>query len=121
MVNSPSTSTNKTGTVDMQTLINQTILQQWNAIGERLCKIEQKNVKKSVHPLKSNSRSAVTKNTKVVRQSDSTHTSNHSAAMHTNVTNIYAVPSTVSLPTLDRLRANDNIQKAVADRLTELQ
>ena len=33
----------------------------------------------------------------------------------------YTVPSIVSLPTLDHLKANDNIQKAVAERLSELQ
>ena len=41
--------------------------------------------------------------------------------MHTNATYIHAVPSTVSLPTLDHLKANDSIQKAVAERLSELQ
>ena len=86
MVDSPSTSTSKTTTPDAQSLINQTILQQLTAIGERLDKIEQKIVKKTSGPQKSNSRSAVTKNTKVVRQSDSTHTDNHSARMHANVT-----------------------------------
>ena len=63
----------------------------------------------------------MTKNTKVVRQSDSTHTNIDSARTNANVANTQAVPSNVSLPTLDHLRANDNIEKAVAVRLTELQ
>ena len=116
MVDSPSTSTSKTTTSYTQCLINQTILQQSTAIGERLDKIEQKTVKKTSGPHKSKRRNAETKNTKVVQQSDSTHTGNHSARMHTNVTDTHTVPSTVSLPTLDHLKANENIQKAVAER-----
>ena len=42
----PSTSANKQTTSDAQALINQTILQQLSAIGERLNKIEQKSVKR---------------------------------------------------------------------------
>ena len=41
--------------------------------------------------------------------------------MHTNVVDTHTVPSTVSLPTLDYLKANNNIQKAVADGVSELQ
>ena len=33
--------------------------------------------------------------------------------MHTRVTDIHTVPSTVSLPTHDHLKTNDNIQNAV--------
>ena len=102
VVDSPSTSTDKIVTLGTQSLINQT------AIGERFDKIEQKTVKKTSGPHKSKSRSAVTKNTKVVR-------------MHAIVTNTHTVLSTVSLPILEHLRANYNIQKAVADRLLELQ
>ena len=61
MVDSPSTSTSKTSTPDTQVLINQTILQQLTAIGERLDKIEYKKAKKTAGPHKSKSRSAVTK------------------------------------------------------------
>ena len=82
IVDSPSTSASKTTTSDTKALINQTILQQLTAIGERLNKIEQKTVKKTSGPHKSKSRSAGTKNNKVVNQSDSTHTRNHSARTH---------------------------------------
>ena len=58
----------------------------------------------------------MTKNTKVVKQSGSTHTNNHSARMHSNK---QAVPSTGSLPSHEYLRTNDN--KVVADILSELQ
>ena len=61
----------------------------------------------------------MTKNTKVLKQSDSTHTDNHSARTHANVTKKQAVPSTGSLPTLEYLKTNDSIQKAVADRLSD--
>ena len=71
VVDSPSTSTSKPPTSDTQALINQTILKQLTAIGERLNKIEQKTVKKSSRSHKSKSRSAGTKNTKVVNQSES--------------------------------------------------
>ena len=91
------------------------------ATGEQLNKIEQKTVKKTSGPHKSKSRSAGTKNTKVVSQSDSTHTGNHSTRTHTNVSDIHTVPSTASLPTLDHLKANDSMQKAVVERLSELQ
>ena len=120
VVDSPSTSS-KITTSGTQSLINQTIFQQLTAIGKRLNKIEQKTVMKTSGPHKSKSRSAVTKNTKVVQQSDSTHAGNHSARTHANVTDTHTVPSTVSLPTLDHLKANDNIQKAVVERLSELQ
>ena len=106
VVDSPSTSTSKTTTSDTQALINQTFLQQLTATGERLNKIEQKQVKKTSGPHKSKSRSAGTKNTKVVSQSDVTHTGNHSARMHINVTDTHTVPSTVLVPTLDHLKAN---------------
>ena len=46
VVDSPNTSTSKNSTLDTQALINQTILQQLIAIGERLQKTEQKEVKK---------------------------------------------------------------------------
>ena len=62
----------------------------------------------------------MTKNTKVVKQPDSTHIDNHSARTHANVTNIQAVPSTGSLPTLKYLKTNNSIQEAVADKLSEL-
>ena len=81
------------------------------AIGERLTKIEQKTVKKTSGPHKSKSRSAGIK-IKVVNQP---------ARTHTNVRDIHAVPSTVLLPTLGHLKANDTIQKAVVQRLSELQ
>ena len=42
VVGSPSTSATKNMTSDTQTLINQSILQQLTAIGERLNKVEQK-------------------------------------------------------------------------------
>ena len=42
VVNSPRTSTSKTVTADTQAVINQTILEQLSAIGDRLDKIEQK-------------------------------------------------------------------------------
>ena len=41
--------------------------------------------------------------------------------MHTNATDTHAVPSNVLLPTLDHLKANNSIQKAAAERLSELQ
>ena len=116
----PSTSANKTSNSDTQDLINQTILQQLTVISERLDKIEQNPVKKTMGSHKSKSRSAGTKQ-KVTKQSHSTLTSNHSEQTYTNATDIHAVPSTVSLPTLDHLKANDSIQKAVAERLSELQ
>ena len=100
MVDSPGSSTSKTTTFDTQSLINQTILQQLTAIGERLDKIEQKTIKKTSGLHKSKSRSAVTKSTKVVRQSDSTHTGNHSARMQGNVIATHTVPSIVSIPHL---------------------
>ena len=113
-MDSPSTSISKTVASDTQSIINQTIFQQLTTIGERLNKIEQKTVKKTLGPHKSKRRSAVTKNTKVVPQSDSTHTSINSAGTHATVTNTHTAPNTVSLPTLDHLRTNDNIQKVVA-------
>ena len=60
----PSTSASKSMTSDTQALINQTILQQLTAIGERLQKIEQKSVKKASGPHKFKSRSSGTKKTK---------------------------------------------------------
>ena len=111
MINSPSTATSKVVTVDTQAVINQTILKQLSVIGDRLDKIEGEKIKKSLGPHKSKGTSAVTKNTKVVRQSDSTHINNHSTGRHANVKNTHTVPSTVSIPKLERLRANDNIQK----------
>ena len=68
--------------------------------------MDEKTVKKTSGTHKSKSRSAVTKDTKVVQQSDSTQSSNHSSRMHSNTTDTHT---------------NDNIQKAVADRLSELQ
>ena len=121
IVDSPSTSAGKRTTYDTQALINQTILQQLTAISERLNKIDQKIVQKTLGPHKFKSRSTGTKNNKVVNQSDSTHTSNHSARMHTNVTDTHTITSTVSLPTLDHLKKNDSIQKVVVERLSELQ
>ena len=119
MVDRPGTSTNKTTISDTQSLNKQTILQQLTAISER--QNGSKTIKKTSGPHKSKSRSAVTRDTKVMRQSDSTHPSNHSARRHSNTTDPHTGPSTVSLPTLDHLRTNDNIQKVVADRLLELQ
>ena len=78
----------KITTSDTQSLINQAILQLLTAIGERLDKMEWKTVKKTSEPHISKGRSCLTKNTKVVRQSDSAHTSNHSAGMHANDTNV---------------------------------
>ena len=52
-----------------------------------------------------------------MKLSHSTLTSNHLP----NATDTHTVPSTVSLPTLDYLKANDCFQKAVAERLSELQ
>ena len=121
IVESPSTSTSKSTTSDTQAVVNQSLLQQLAAIGERLNKIEKITVKKTSGSHKSKSRSAGTKTIKVANQSDSTHTSNHSARMHTNITDIHTIASTVSLPTLDHLKTNDTIQKVVAERLSELQ
>ena len=56
-----------------------------------------------------------------MRQLDCTHTANHSARMHTNVTDTCTVPSTVSLPTLDYLKTYGNIQKVVVERLSKFQ
>ena len=117
----PSTSANKHTTSDAQALINQTILQQLSAIGKCLNKIEQKSVKKTSGPHKSRSKSSGTKTTNVVKQSVSTQPSNHSGRMHTQMADTHTVPSTASLPTLDHLKANHNIQQAVAERLSELQ
>ena len=47
--------------------------------------------------------------------------SNHSERTHTNATDTHTVLSTVSLPTLDHLKANDSIQKALAERLSAIQ
>ena len=115
----PSTSVNKQTTSDAQAIINQTILQQLSAIGERLNKIEQKSIKKTSGPHKSRSRSSGTKTTNVVTQSVSTQPSNHSGKMHTQMSDTHTVSSTASLSTLDHLKANHNIQQA--ERLSELQ
>ena len=117
----PSTSTNKQTTSDTKAIINQTILQHLSAISEWLNKIEQKSIKKTSGPHKSRSRSSGTKTTNVVSQSVSTHPSSHSGRMHTQMSDTHTVPSTASLPTLDHLKANNNIQQAVAERLSELQ
>ena len=117
VVDSPSTSTSKTTTPDTQSLINQTILQQLTAIGERLDKIEQKTLRKHQGPI--NPKVEVL-GPKTSRSCDNL-TGNHSARIHTNVTDTHTVPSTVSLLTLGHLKANYNIQKVVAERLSELQ
>ena len=119
-VDDPSTSAKQISKSDTQDLINQTILQQLSIISERLNKIEQNPVKKTTGTHKSKCRSARTKH-EVVKQSHSTLTSNHSERMHTNAADTHAVPSTVLLPTLDHLKANNSIQKAAAERLSELQ
>ena len=72
-------------------------------------------------PHKSKSRTAGNKHTKVLKQPGSTQTSNHSVRTHTQVANTDTVPSTALLPTLDHLKANDSIQNAVAERLSEFQ
>ena len=117
----PSTSANKQTTSDTQAIINQTILHHLSAISERLNKIQQKSIKKTSGPHKSRSRSSGTKTTNVVTQSVSTQPSSHSGRMHTQLPDTHTVPSTDSLPTLDHLKANNNIQQAVAERLSELQ
>ena len=61
------------------------------------------------------------RNTKVLNKSNNTHTTNHSEGMHTIAPSTHRVPSTVLIPTLEHLRAHDNMQKVVADRLAELQ
>ena len=50
-----------------------------------------------------------------MKQSHSTLTSNPSEIMHTNATDTHAVLSTVSIPTLDHLKANNSIQKVVSE------
>ena len=45
----------------------------------------------------------------------------HSTRTHSKVTDTHTEPITVSLPTLDYLKANDSIQKAVMERLLEFQ
>ena len=117
----PSTSANKHTTSDTQAIINQTILQHLSAISERLNKNEQKSIKKTSGPHKSRRRSSGTKTTNVVTQSISTHPSSHSGRMHTQLSDTHTVPSTVSFPTLDHLKANNNIQQAVAEKLSALQ
>ena len=117
----PSTSANKQTISDAQAIINQTILQHLSTISERLNKIEQKSIKKISGPHKSRSRSSGTKTANVVTQSVSTQPSNHSGRMHTQMSDTHTVPSTVSLTMLDHLKANNNIQQAVSERLSELQ
>ena len=101
-------------------------MQQLTAIGQHLNKIERGTVKKTAGPHKSSSRSTGAKH-KVLNKSDSTRTNTHSARMHTNVTGIHAVPSIFLLPTFyhfkvdDSIQANENIQKIVDERLSELE
>ena len=138
-VDSPSTSVSKTTTSDTQALINETILQQLTAISDRLNKIEQQPVNKTSKTHTFKSRSAGTKNNKVIDKSDSTYTSIHSSRMHTNVTDIHAkandsrhkaiddriselqIPSTVSLPAPDHFKANDIIKNVIAKHCQTVQ
>ena len=69
-------------------------------------------MKRTSGPHKSKGRNTGTKN-KVVHHSDGTYTINLSTGRYTKVTDMHTVPSTVSLPPLDHLKANDTIQKAV--------
>ena len=104
---------------ESQTLVNQQILSQLAAIGDRLQKLEDKPVKKTADRSKVKG-TRVTKPHKSTRvnKTESTHAEKSTP---TTSSDCCSQSSTAHIPSLEYIRANNQIQRSVEDRIKELQ
>ena len=103
---------------ETQTLVNQQILSQLTAINDRLSKLEDKPVKKTAD--KSKVKGSRVKNHKStsINKTNSTHAEKSTPTVNTELS---SQSGTAQIPSLEYIRANNQIQRSVEERIKELQ
>ena len=112
-------SAHDSGFQETQTLVNQQILSQLTAINDRLSKLEDKPVKKTLDKSKvKGSRVSKTHKSTTANKLDSTHAEKSTPTVNTEM---FPQSGTAQIPSLEYIRANNQIQRSVEDRIKELQ
>ena len=113
------TSLPMTGFQETQTLVNQQILSQLTATNDRLSKLEDKPVKKTADKSKvKGSRVSKTHKSTSINKLDSTHAEKSTPTVNTEM---FPQSGTAQIPSLEYIRANNQIQRSVEERIKELQ
>ena len=104
---------------ETQTLVNQQILSQLTKISDRLSKLEDKPVKKTADKSKvKGSRVPKTHKSTSVNKTNSTHAEKSTPTVNTELS---SQSDTAQIPSLEYIRANNQIQRSVEERIKELQ